>query len=59
MTTLHTTFNLLHEHKACEQGYRKLAKALGGITKYGKNTPIPLWRIAETNNIARQGSSHV
>ena len=55
--TLHTTFNLLKLAGACGQkpgsglGYDKLATALGGVTQYGKNTPIPLARILETNDL--------
>ncbi len=43
---LHTTFNKLHKYGACIDGYRKLAKYLGGVNKYGKDTPIPLDKIA-------------
>ena len=58
MTQLHTTFNLLKLKGACGQkrgsgeGYDKLAQYLGGVTKYGKNTPIPLSRIVESNGLA-------
>ena len=48
---LHTTFAKLHEAGACTERYPVLAKALGGITKYGRNTPIPLARILETNGL--------
>ena len=30
---LHTTFAKLHEAKACEGAYRRLARKLGGIVK--------------------------
>ncbi len=46
---LYTTFALLKEHGACANRYAHLAKALGGIMKYGRDTPIPLSRILETN----------
>ena len=48
---LHTTFNKLHEFGACTEGYRKLAKYLDGVAKYGKNTPIPLDKIIESNGL--------
>ena len=32
---------------ACEQGYRKMARHLGGITKYGAGTPIPIETILD------------
>ena len=44
---LHTTFNKAHEAGACTESYKKMAKALGGITKYGKHTPIPLDKVLE------------
>jgi hypothetical protein len=46
---LATTFRLLKQHGACSDRYAHLAKALGGVRKYGADTPIPLWRILETN----------
>lgn len=46
-----TTFEKLREHGACQDRYRHLAKALGGIRKYGKTRPIPLTKILETNGI--------
>jgi hypothetical protein len=49
---LHTTFNLCHNAGACMDGYRKLAKALGGVETYGRNTPIPLSKIVESNGLA-------
>ena len=42
---LYTTFNLLKENNACTEEYRKLAKLLGGIEKYGRETPIALLTI--------------
>ena len=48
---LHTTFKLAHESGACTEGYRKLAKHLGGVDKYGKDTPIPLSKIVESNGL--------
>jgi hypothetical protein len=48
---LHTTFLLLKKHEACAEGYRKLARKLGGVRKYGEDTPIPIARIIDTNNL--------
>ena len=48
---LFTTFNKLHEHGACPEGYQKLARSLGGINKYGKDTLIPLDKIIESNGL--------
>ena len=48
---LHTTFNKLHENGACIEGYQKLAKSLDGVHKYGKDTPIPLGKIIESNGL--------
>ena len=44
---LHTTFRKAKEAKACIESYKKMAKAVGGIKKYGLDTPIPLDRILE------------
>ena len=44
---LYTTFAKAHEEGACIESYRKMAKSLGGITKYGKDTPIPLDKVIE------------
>ena len=49
--TLTTTFALLREHNACKEGYGKLAKHLGGVTKYGRDMPIPLAVILESNGL--------
>ena len=48
---LTTTFQILKESGACEEGYKKLAKNLGGIRKYGKDKPIPLWNILKSNGL--------
>ena len=48
---LNTTFAKLHEHGACPEGYQKLARSLGGINKYGKDTLIPLDKIIESNGL--------
>ena len=44
---LHTTFRKARKAKACIASYKKIAKALGGIGKYGRDTPIPLDKILE------------
>ena len=48
---LWTTFNKLHEFNACTSGYQKLARSLGGVNKYGKDTPISLDKIIESNGL--------
>ena len=48
---LYTTFDLLRETRACNDGYRKLAKYLGGVKKYGAQTPVPLAEILKSNGI--------
>ena len=44
---LNITFAKAKKSKACIESYRKLGNALGGITKYGKDTPIPLDKVLE------------
>jgi len=48
---LTTTFNLLRKAGACESGYKKLAQSLGGVPKYGADTPINLLQILESNGV--------
>lgn len=48
---LTTSFSLLRQHGACESGYRKLAKALGGVDQYGVENPINVLTILETNGL--------
>ena len=48
---LTTTFELLRLNHACESGYKTLAKNLGGINKYGKDTEINLLQILESNGV--------
>ncbi len=48
---LHTTFSLLRRSGACETGYRKLAKSLGGVNRYGRDTPIPLSAVIDSNGL--------
>jgi hypothetical protein len=44
-----TSFRLLHDAGACKERYRFLAKALGGIKAYGRDTPITLLQILDIN----------
>jgi hypothetical protein len=48
---IYTTFSLLHQHGACESGYRKLAKHLGGVNSYGRDTPIALAVVLDSNGL--------
>src|SRR5208282_573203 len=50
-TILHTCFSLLREKGACPEGYRKLAKHLGGVEKFGEGTPINILTVLESNGI--------
>lgn len=49
MSAITTTLAKIKAHRPCEDGYRKLAKSLGGITKYGKDTPITFEQIYASN----------
>ena len=46
-----TSFRLLHDAGACKERYRFLAKALGGIKAYGRDTPITLLQILNINGL--------
>jgi len=46
-----TSFRLLHDAGACKERYRFLAKALGGIKAYGRDTPITLLQILDINGL--------
>ena len=48
---IYTTFSLLHQHDACTDGYRKLARHLGGVDSYGRGTPIPLTVVLDSNGL--------
>lgn len=48
---LHTTFNLLRKEGACSSGYGGLARALGGVRAYGKDTPIPLIQVLDIRGL--------
>ena len=49
---LTTTLNLLKQHGACEDGYRKLLKSLPA--KFGHDTPINLLHILKSNGPSPQ-----
>ncbi len=49
---LHTTLTLAHKSGACTSRYRHLAEALGGVRKYGENTPIPLTVVLQHNGLS-------
>ena len=46
-----TTLAKIRSHSPCEDGYKKLCKSLGGIRKYGENTPITIRQIVESNGL--------
>ena len=46
-----TTLDQLKKAKACQPGYRKLYRGLGGVKAYGKTTPITYLRILEINGL--------
>ncbi len=47
-----TTLAKIRAHSPCDGGYKKLCKSLGGIRKYGANTPITVRQIVESNGLA-------
>ena len=44
-----TTFKRLRDAGDCQENYRKYAKHVGGITKYGNTTPINTLDILDYN----------
>ena len=44
---LYTTFRLAKESGACVESYHKAARHVGGVRKYGENTPIPLTEVPD------------
>lgn len=48
---LHTTFNELRNIGACPQGYGRLARYLGGVERYGRDTPIDIQVVLKSNGI--------
>ncbi len=49
--TMHTTLSKIREQSPCEDGYIKLCKNLGGVRKYGAETPLKFSRIIESNGV--------
>ena len=52
MSALTTTFRELHDRALCLRSYRKLAKDLGGIRAYGRDTPIALTYVLDVCGFA-------
>jgi len=46
-----TTLAKIRAHSPCDGGYKKLCKSLGGIRKYGANTPITVRQIVGSNGL--------
>jgi|WetSurSiteA1Bulk_404760.scaffolds.fasta_scaffold120401_1 hypothetical protein len=46
-----TTLGLLRSAGACKARYAHLCKALGGVKVWGRDTPIPLTRILDSNGL--------
>ena len=46
-----TTLAKIRSHSPCDDGYKKLCKSLGGIRKYGKDTPITIRQIVGSNGL--------
>lgn len=46
---IYTTLAQIRSNSPCEDGYKKLCKSLGGIDKYGKDTPIKFEQIFDSN----------
>ena len=44
---LYITFRLAKEAGACAESYKQFARHVGGITKFGKDTPLPLTDVVE------------
>ena len=49
MDAIYTTLAQIRDHAPCEDGWKKLYKNLGGIRKYGKDTPVTFRQIYESN----------
>jgi len=48
---IYTTLARIREHEPCTYGWKKLCKTLGGISKYGKDTPVSLLQILDSNGL--------
>jgi len=51
MTTdlIFTTLAQIRSQRPCEDGYKELCTSLGGVRKYGKDTPVTFRQIFESN----------
>jgi len=49
MDAIYTTLKQIRSHSPCEDGYKKLVKSLGGVCKYGEDTPLTFKQIYESN----------
>jgi hypothetical protein len=49
MDIIYTTLKQIRRNSPCEDGYKKLVKSLGGVGKYGKDTPLTFKQIYESN----------
>ena len=49
--TLTTTFTLVRNAGACADRYRHLARRLGGVRRYGAETPITLLQVLDHNGL--------
>jgi len=49
---IYTTFNLARRAGACELSYKRYARHVGGIRKYGRHTPIPLVNVLDVLGLA-------
>ena len=49
MDIIYTTLKQIRSHSLCEDGYKKLVKSLGGVRKYGEDTPLTFKQIYERN----------
>ena len=46
-----TTLARIFAHDPCAPGYKALCKGLGGVRKYGKDTPITVRQLVEINGL--------
>lgn len=49
MDKITTSLKQIRAFSPCKDGYKKLVKSLGGIKKFGANTPITFKQIYESN----------
>ena len=46
---VYTTLKQIRDHSPCQDGWRKLIKNLGGLKKYGEDTPLTFKQIYQSN----------